>query len=53
MRTYLIDLEAAVIVDVETSRAVRRAEVGVDHTMLESTTGRVGLKPERLAAVRA
>ncbi|WP_262266397.1 IS1182 family transposase [Microvirga yunnanensis] len=47
---YLIDLKAAVIVDVEASRAVRQAEVGAARTMLERTTERFGLKPERLAA---
>src|ERR687889_610387 len=47
---YLIDLKAAVIVDVEASRAVRQAEVGAARTMLERTTERFGLKPGRLAA---
>ena len=47
---YLIDLKAAVIVDVEASRAVRQAEVGAARTMLERTADRFGLKPERLAA---
>src|SRR5919112_331108 len=46
---YLIDLKAAVIVDVEASRAVRQAEVGAARTMLERTADRFGLKPERLA----
>ena len=46
---YLIDLKAAVIVDIEASRAVRRAEVGAARTMLERTADRFGLKPERLA----
>jgi transposase len=46
---YLIDLQAAVIVDVEASRAVRQAEVGAARTMLERTAERFGLKPERLA----
>jgi hypothetical protein len=50
---YLIDLKAAVIVDVEASRAVRQAEVGAARTMLERTAERFGLKPERLAADRA
>jgi hypothetical protein len=45
----LIDLKAAVIVDVEASRAVRQAEVGAARTMLERTAERFGLKPERLA----
>lgn len=47
---YLIDLKAAVIVDVEASRAVRQAEVGAARSMLERTADRFGLKPERLAA---
>jgi hypothetical protein len=47
---YLIDLKAAVIVDVEASRAVRQAEVGAARTMLERTAEHFGLKPERLAA---
>ena len=38
------------IVDVEASRAVRQAEVGAARAMLERTTERFGLKPERLAA---
>jgi transposase len=46
---YLIDLKAAVIVDVEATRAVRQAEVGAARTMLERTAERFGLKPERLA----
>ena len=46
---YLIDLQSAVIVDVEASRAVRQAEVGAARTMLERTAERFGLKPERLA----
>jgi len=46
---YLIDLKAAVIVDVEASRAVRQAEVGAARAMLERTAERFGLKPERLA----
>src|SRR4051794_32407939 len=46
---YLIDLQSAVIVDVEASRAVRQAEVGAARTMLERTAVRFGLKPEGLA----
>jgi transposase len=46
---YLIDLKAAVIVDVEATRAVRQAEVGAARTMLERTAERFSLKPERLA----
>ena len=32
---YLIDLDHAVIVDVEASRAIRQAEVGAARTMIE------------------
>jgi len=39
-----------VIVDVETSRAIRQAKVGAAKTMIERTEERFGLKPERLAA---
>jgi hypothetical protein len=34
-RNYLIDLKAAVIVDVEATRAIRQAEVGAARTMIE------------------
>ena len=47
---YLIDLDHAVIVDVEASRAIRQAEVGAARTMIERTQDRFGLWPERLAA---
>ena len=47
---YLIDLDHAVIVDVEASRAIRQAEVGAARTMIERTQERFGLYPERLAA---
>lgn len=47
---YLIDLDHAVIVDVEASRAIRQAEVGAARTMVERTQDRFGLWPERLAA---
>jgi hypothetical protein len=47
---YLIDLDHAVIVDVEASRAIRQAEVGASRTMIERTQERFGLYPERLAA---
>jgi transposase len=47
---YLIDLKAAIIIDVEATRASRRAEVGAVRTMLDRTTGCFGLKPERLSA---
>jgi hypothetical protein len=47
---YLIDLKAAIIVDVEATRAIRQAEVGAARTMIERTDGCLGLCPERLAA---
>ena len=47
---YLIDLDHAVIVDVEASRAIRQAEVGAARTMVDRTQERFGLWPERLAA---
>ena len=50
---YLIDLDHAVIVDVEAARAIRQAEVGAARTMIERTEDCFGLYPERLAADRA
>jgi hypothetical protein len=47
---YLIDVKAAVSIDVEATRTIRQAEVGAAKTMIERTTDRFGLKPERLAA---
>jgi hypothetical protein len=47
---YLIDLDHAVVVDVEASRAIRQAEVGVARTMIERTQDRFNLWPARLAA---
>jgi transposase len=47
---YLIDLDHAIIVDVEASRAIRQAEVGAARTMIERTEERFGLYPQRLAA---
>jgi transposase len=47
---YLIDLDHAVIVDVEASRAIRQAEVGSARTMIDRTQERFGLYPARLAA---
>jgi transposase len=46
---YLIDLDHAVIVDVEASTAVRQAEVKAAQTMIERTDERFELYPERLA----
>jgi hypothetical protein len=37
-----------VIVDVEASRVIRRAEGGAAKSMIERTEERFGLKPERL-----
>ena len=47
---YLIDLDHAVIMDVEATTAVRQAEVGAARTMLDRTRDRFGFWPERLAA---
>jgi Transposase domain (DUF772) len=47
---YLVDLRAAIIVDVEASRAIRQAEVGAARTMIDRTADRFGLRPERLPA---
>ena len=47
---YLIDLEHAVIVDVEPSTAVRQGELAACRTMIERTEERLGLHPERLTA---
>jgi transposase len=46
---YLIDLEHAVIVDVEASTAVRQAEVTAARTMIERVREQHDLSPERLA----
>ena len=46
---YLIDLDHAVIVDVEASTAVRQAEVTAAKTMIERADERFHLYPERLA----
>ncbi len=47
---YLIDVQHAVIVDVEATTAIRQAEVGAAQTMLTRTAERFGLWPERLIA---
>ncbi|HEY4029411.1 MAG TPA: IS1182 family transposase [Caulobacteraceae bacterium] len=47
---YLIDLDHAVIVDVEASTAVRQAEVTAARTMIERVRERHDLCPDRLAA---
>ena len=46
---YLIDLDHAIIVDVEASTAIRQAEVTAAKTMIERTEECFGLYPERLA----
>ena len=46
---YLIDLDHAIIVDVEASTAIRQAEVTASKTMIERTEECFGLYPERLA----
>lgn len=45
---YLIDVKAAVIVDVETTAAIRPAEVDSVRRMVDRTESNLGLKPERL-----
>jgi len=47
---YLIDIENAVIVDVEATPARTHDEVKATETMIERTQRRLGLKPERLLA---
>ena len=47
---YLIDLDHAIIVDVEATTAIRQAEVGAARTHDRAHEERFGLYPERLAA---
>ena len=47
---YLIDLEHAVIVDVEATTSVRQAEVSAQRRMIDRAQARFRLRPERLAA---
>nr|ART36161.1 B288 [uncultured bacterium] len=47
---YLIDLEYAVIVDVEATTAIRQAEILAQRRMIERTQDRFDLWPARLAA---
>jgi transposase len=47
---YLIDIEYAVIVDVEATPARTYDEVAATKTMIERTEEALGLKPDRLAA---
>jgi transposase len=46
---YLIDLDNAIIVDVEATTAIRQAEVTAAKRMIERTRDRFSLYPERLA----
>ena len=46
---YLIDLDHAIIVDVEATTAIRQAEVTAAKTMIERSYERFDLYPERLA----
>mgnify|MGYP003710440531 CR=1 FL=1 len=47
---HLIDTDHGVIVDVEATRSIRQAEVGLTKTMLDRVKERFGLHPERLIA---
>jgi transposase len=47
---YLVDIENAVIVDVEATPARTYDEVAATKTMIKRTGERLGLKPQRLAA---
>ncbi|QJB69287.1 transposase [Parasphingorhabdus halotolerans] len=47
---YLIDLDHAVIVDVEATTSIRQAEVLAQRRMIERTLERFGLWPEKLVA---
>ena len=47
---YLVDLENAIIVDVEATAPIRQAEVGAVRAMLMRTRARFDLHPELLAA---
>src|SRR5262249_61024489 len=46
---YPVDVKFGIIMDVEDSRAIRKAEVGAAKTMIERTKERFGIKPGRLA----
>lgn len=43
-------MQAGIILDVESSRAIRQAGVGAARTMIERKEQRFGLKPKPLAA---
>jgi transposase len=46
---YLVDLDNAIVVDVEATTAIRQAEVGAAKRMIERTKERFDLYPARLA----
>ena len=48
---YLIDLDHAVIVDVEATTSVRQAEVTAQRRMIDRTQERFGIWPERLGQI--
>jgi len=48
----LIDLKAAIILDVEPTRAIRQAEVGAVKTMIDRTEACFGLKPQIMRRYR-
>ena len=47
---YLVDLDHAIIVDIEPTTAVRQAEVTAARRMIERSRKHFGLWPEKLAA---
>ena len=47
---YIVDLDYAIIVDVEPATAIRQAEMTATQRMIERTKARFGLYPARLAA---
>jgi 3-methyladenine DNA glycosylase Mpg len=49
VRTDAGYVRAAVIIDVEASRAIRQAAVGAAGTMIERTANHFGLRPQRIA----
>lgn len=49
---YLIDTDHGVIVDVETTRSIRQAEVGSTKAMLRRVKAKFALPPERVIATQ-
>lgn len=47
---YMIDTDHAVILDVEATRSVRQAELGAMQTMIDRTSDRFAINPERMIA---